>query len=63
MDMSTPPPPSCQFAAFSSAQNDKMMQPVSIPFMYSMPNDGDQPYFAAGLSASHNESWPSVYAF
>lgn len=69
MDMSTPPPPSCQFAAFSSAQNDKMLQPVPIPFMYSMSNDvcqshhGDQPYFAAGLSASHNESWPSVYAF
>lgn len=63
MDMSTPPPPSCQFAAFSSAQNDKLMQPVPIPFMYSMPNDRDQPYFAAGLSASHNESWPSVYAF
>ncbi|KAG2148453.1 hypothetical protein BD769DRAFT_1412188 [Suillus cothurnatus] len=68
MDMSTPPP-SCQFAAFSSAQNDKMLQPVPIPFMYSMSNDvcqshhGDQPYFAAGLSASHNESWPSVYAF
>ncbi|KAG1862547.1 hypothetical protein DFJ58DRAFT_715270 [Suillus subalutaceus] len=69
MDMSTPPPPSCQFAAFSSAQNDKMLQPVPIPFMYSMSNDvyqshhRDQPYFAAGLSASHNESWPSVYAF
>lgn len=69
MDMSTPPPPSCQFAAFSSAQNDKMLQPVPIPFMYSMPNDvcrshdEDQPYFAAGLSVSHTESWPSVYAF
>lgn len=69
MDMSTPPPLSCQFAAFSGAQNDKMLQPVPIPFMYSMPNDvcrshdGDQPYFAAGLSASYNESWSSVYAF
>lgn len=69
MDISTPPPPSCQFAAFSSVQNDKMLQPVPIPFMYSMPNDvyqshnGDQPYFAAGLSAPNNESWSSVYAF
>lgn len=69
MDISTPPPPSCQFAAFSSVQNDKMLQPVPIPFMYSMANDGceshdvDQPYFAAGLSAPNNESWSSVYAF
>ncbi|KAG0706156.1 hypothetical protein DFH29DRAFT_206538 [Suillus ampliporus] len=69
MDISTPPPPSCQFAAFSSAQNDKMLQPAPIPFMYSMTktacqsHDVDQPFFAAGLSASHNESWSSVYAF
>ncbi|KAG2146041.1 uncharacterized protein EDB93DRAFT_1086768 [Suillus bovinus] len=69
MDMSTPPPPSGQFAAFSSAQNDKILQPVPIPFMYLTPNNvcrshvEDQPYFATGISASHNESWPSVYAF
>jgi hypothetical protein len=50
-----------------SKQNNKMLQPVPIPFMYSMSNDVCQSHqwgsFAAGLLASHNESWPSVYAF
>jgi len=66
MDISTPPPP-CQFAAFTSAQNDKMLPQAPIPFLYSMSNDAcqshdmDQPFFAAGLSSSHNGSWS--YAF
>lgn len=64
MDISTPPPP-CQFAAFSSAQNDKMLPQAPIPFMYSIPNDAfqghdvDQPFL--GLSSSNNGSWS--YAF
>jgi hypothetical protein len=67
MDISTPPPP-CQFAAFASAQNDKMLPQAPIPFLYSMPNDvcqttQDQPFFAAGLSSSNNGSWSSLYAF
>ncbi|OAX41075.1 hypothetical protein K503DRAFT_736352 [Rhizopogon vinicolor AM-OR11-026] len=67
MDISTPPPPPCQFAAFASAQNDKMLPQASIPFLYSMPNDAcqthDQPFYAAGLSSSNNGSWSSLYAF
>jgi len=67
MDISTPPPP-CQFAAFASAQNDKMLPQAPIPFLYSMPNEvcqttQDQPFFAAGLSSSNNGSWSSLYAF
>ena len=68
MDISTLPLPLCQFTTFSSAQNDKVLQPALIPFLYLMSSkvcqghNVNQPFVIAGLSSS-NESWSSVYAF
>jgi len=62
MDISTPPLP-CQFAAFTSVQNDKILPHAPIPFLYSMPNDAfqshdvDPPFSSVGLSSSNSGPW------
>src|SRR6267154_4910922 len=56
MDISTLPLPLCQFTTFSSAQNDKVLQPALIPFLYLMSSkvcqghNVNQPFVIAGLS-------------